>query len=79
MHPAEYLDMQAVKEEEIRLRGKTVTRSKDTKIVSNLLQVTYVFILFLIGPTSVKQELAPHSGQLRVTPIHNYLITHLLQ
>lgn len=55
MHPAEYLDMQAVKEEKISLRGKTVTWSQDTKIVSNLLQVTSMFIFFLIWPTSVRQ------------------------
>lgn len=56
MHPAEYLDMQAVKEEKISLRGKTVTWSQGTKIASNLLEVTSVFIFFLIWPTSVRQQ-----------------------
>lgn len=58
MHPAEYFDMQAVKEEKIQLRGKTVTWSQDIKIVPNLLQVTFMLIFFLIWPTSVSQELA---------------------
>lgn len=64
MHPAEYLDMQAVKEEKISLRGKTVTWSQDTKIVSNLLQVTSMFIFSLIWPTSVRQR---EPGQIQAT------------
>jgi len=46
MQPAEYLDMHAAKEEDIRLRSKTITRCQDTKTVSNLLQFTSMFHLF---------------------------------
>lgn len=59
MHPAEYLDMQAVKEENTESIIKTIMWGWDTKILYNLLKDTSMFIFFLIWPTSVRQwELA---------------------
>lgn len=57
MHPAEYLDMQAVKEKKMLLEGKPW--GQDIKIAYNVLQVTSILTFFLIWTASVRrQELA---------------------
>lgn len=54
MHPAEYLDMQAVKEEKMLLEGKPW--GQDMKIVYNVLQVTSILTFFLIWTAFVRQQ-----------------------